>query len=159
MTIVFEGPDGSGKSTEAASLARTKDLILWHSGGPKSTPEEFRSSLAEMMALPDNYVVDRDIRISELVYGPVYRGGTIIPAKELVISLLETQWKTYYCVGLPHFVAESANAKDNKAHKSQEHRNQLLDKVYELIDRYDQVMGFLETCMPVVRLYPRWKGC
>ncbi|MCX5124583.1 hypothetical protein [Streptomyces sp. NBC_00347] len=71
-TLVLEGCDGAGKSTLAAHLADQHGFTVVHS--PR-TPDslDLITHYRELLALPGRLILDRCF-ISELVYGPFYRG-------------------------------------------------------------------------------------
>ncbi|GAA5707333.1 MULTISPECIES: hypothetical protein [Streptomyces] len=71
-TVVIEGGDGVGKSTLAKLLVAQHGFISVHS--PR-TPDhqDLVSRYRELLARPGRLVLDRSF-LSELVYGPLYRG-------------------------------------------------------------------------------------
>lgn len=87
MTIVIEGPDGAGKTTLAKSLVGP-GVSTYHHFGP---PEPEITSLVDYYQLQLSYhtnswtrptaVFDR-LAMSEMVYGPIARGGSRISGEE-----------------------------------------------------------------------------
>lgn len=79
--IHVEGVDGSGKSTLARSLHEGLGLGLIQTDDPPSSHGECLDRVH--LRVPPGFVSDRSSGlISELVYGPVLRGGTIGPEGE-----------------------------------------------------------------------------
>ncbi|MFC9913959.1 hypothetical protein [Streptomyces sp. NPDC127197] len=75
-TVVIEGCDGAGKSTLATHLAREYGFTVVHC--PR-TPDSvgLPQRYQELLARPGHLVLDRSF-LSELAYGPLYRGGSRI---------------------------------------------------------------------------------
>lgn len=75
-TLVLEGCDGAGKSTLAARLADRHGFTVVHS--PR-TPHslDLIARYRDLLSLPGRLILDRSF-ISELVYGPLYRGASRI---------------------------------------------------------------------------------
>jgi len=80
--IVVEGMDNSGKSTLAKYLHETLELPLEHSPKPPfmGTPVEDWLAWIEVSLTPDTsfYIYDRYPIVSEMVYGPVLRGYSLL---------------------------------------------------------------------------------
>jgi thymidylate kinase len=75
-TLVLEGCDGAGKSTLATRLAREHGFTVIHC--PR-TPDAVNllQRYQDLLARPGRLVLDRCF-LSELAYGPLYRGGSRI---------------------------------------------------------------------------------
>lgn len=79
MILLIDGPDGSGKSYLAKHLAEQTGYKLVHMSYPK-TEEEKQTMAADYMrelSKGKNLIFDR-CWYSELVYGPIMRGGSAI---------------------------------------------------------------------------------
>lgn len=72
MIVIIDGPDGSGKSTLAEKICQLTGAELIHASEPQRHPlVEYTYQI-----LPsEDYVLDR-WHLGELVYGPLYRGGS-----------------------------------------------------------------------------------
>jgi hypothetical protein len=71
--IILEGPDGGGKSTLQALLA--KRYPKWkaeHSGGPIKSSEDYETRSRDLMDGDRRRIMDRCMFISEGVYAPVF---------------------------------------------------------------------------------------
>jgi len=75
QVIIIEGPDGSGKTTLAQSLARIYNATYVHQGPYGDDP--FLEALLTVYNRPGPIVLDR-AHIGEQVYGPLYRGGDML---------------------------------------------------------------------------------
>jgi thymidylate kinase len=75
IVIVLEGADGTGKTTAAnhlRTLLKGKVNVVPH-GVPRGDP--FAEYVASLLAVQEHTVFDR-LHWGELVYGPLYRGGS-----------------------------------------------------------------------------------
>jgi len=72
--ILIEGPDGAGKTTLAAELAKEFYLVGTHSPGPKGTRERTYDALGEAVKGNAPVRIHDRLYYSELVYGRVLRG-------------------------------------------------------------------------------------
>lgn len=82
--IILEGIDGSGKSTLATHLARQTTLqpTTIHRGPIRTTvTDELLQPLFDVE--PDELLIADRWHISELIYGPIYRGESRIDATAL----------------------------------------------------------------------------
>ncbi|MFE9424304.1 hypothetical protein ACFYNO_15200 [Kitasatospora sp. NPDC006697] len=86
-TLVLEGPDGVGKSTLAERLSKEYDFTVVHS---PQTPDhlDLTSRYRTILDGTGRIIFDRCF-ISELVYGPLYRGRSRITWSQ-AIDLAET---------------------------------------------------------------------
>lgn len=76
MNIIIEGPDGGGKSTLAAFIAKALEWKIIASIGPTKSVEEFRQRTAGILR-HDKIVFDRHPLVSECIYGSI-RGSVMI---------------------------------------------------------------------------------
>lgn len=80
--IILEGPDGSGKTTLANTLATDHGFKVIHSGVPKETNghDLFNTYLMDLwLALhEDQPVVFDRLYLGELIYGPIMRGRSLL---------------------------------------------------------------------------------
>ncbi len=81
-TVHVEGVDGSGKTTLAPELARLLGCEVVPTDGPALDWDECLGRVRRRLA--PGLVCDRSSGlVSELVYGPVLRGGTVAPEGEM----------------------------------------------------------------------------
>lgn len=91
MLIIIEGVDGTGKSTLAQGLkALTGDVLQLHAAQPVGTwDEEYVQPLTQYVptgkheppSSPSHVICDR-WHWGELIYGPLYRGQSIVGPEE-----------------------------------------------------------------------------
>lgn len=101
MIYIIEGPDGAGKTTYAEFLSSVTGFPVRHFSNPKSEQEKAKmfDMYVEALEKNDNVIFDRSW-ISDMVYGPVLRGGaTITPdqANMLGNMLAGKGGKVIYC--------------------------------------------------------------
>lgn len=75
--IIFEGPDGAGKSVAAAAVASSLDVDVTHHGpyvGEDVIGQRYLDSMAPALSKRRHVVMDRSW-LSEPIYGAVFRGG------------------------------------------------------------------------------------
>jgi thymidylate kinase len=75
--VIFEGPDGGGKSTAAKAFAEKTGATYVHHGpytGEKYIVHHYLSSMVPALSDACDVVLDR-CWISEPIYGAVHRGG------------------------------------------------------------------------------------
>lgn len=78
MIIILEGPDGSGKTTLANKIKdQTGFMLLHRSHQTDSNAESLFDEYAQVIKAGKNCIMDRGW-YSEMVYGPVMRGGSAI---------------------------------------------------------------------------------
>lgn len=76
--IIFEGPDGAGKSVAAAAVAAALGVNVTHHGpftGETQIGAHYLDSMAPALNNAQHVVMDR-AWFSEPIYGTVFRGGT-----------------------------------------------------------------------------------
>jgi hypothetical protein len=103
--IIVEGPDNTGKTTLIKQLCYRIPQLKYdgHSGGPPKTVEEWNERMYRVLLKPVNetipYIIDRFF-FSELVYGKVLRGKTMIPLENMDVlaeRLFEHNPLIIYC--------------------------------------------------------------
>lgn len=78
MIIILEGPDGSGKTTLANKIKDQTGYTLLHRSHSTDTGStNLMDEYAQVIKSGKNCIMDRGW-YSEMVYGPVMRGGSII---------------------------------------------------------------------------------
>lgn len=118
--IILEGPDNTGKSTLKNRLMKVFPLKdMGHSGGPPNTVEEWEDRMYRLLLNNTgketrSFIVDRFF-YSEIVYGKVLRGGTIVPQDNmdrLEDLLMEHDPMIIYCRRPVHRIKETLSERD-----------------------------------------------
>jgi thymidylate kinase len=84
MIIIIEGPDGSGKTTLANTIAHQTGYPVVHRSQPKNDEEkkQMMQSYIDTIKAGKNCIFDR-CWYSEMVYGPVMRDASVISYPEM----------------------------------------------------------------------------
>lgn len=134
--IHVEGVDGSGKTTLAEQLAKDLDLHLVPTDDPPRSWDECLKRIQRRVGT--GVVCDRSSGlISELVYGPVLRGGTITDEADLwaaVRSVLHAV-TFVYCRPPLAYVQPTFRPEEDPVHVEG-----VKKRGYDLLVRYDRVM-------------------
>lgn len=99
MIIIFEGPDGAGKTTAAKVIQKKyKFKKIIHIG-----PIETQEQLLKLVISQNNVIFDR-FHLGEQVYGPIYRGKNSITKKyHNLIERALVRKNTIVILALPPF--------------------------------------------------------
>ena len=168
--IIFEGPDGAGKSYTAEKLMPFyNDAILFRSKGP-TTREEFLSRMRDAFALHysnplKTIFCDRFPAISEPVYGPILRGSSKLNDYDLEDWLARLKANGAIIVYCRPSNETLLNVNlESKEHKSPEFVEQVKAKRLAIIKKYDEwmfglaityklnIINFNRDTTPVTRL-------
>lgn len=152
--VHVEGPDGSGKSTLVDSIVAATGLRKIPTDDPPSSWEECLSRVGKR--LDPGIVCDRSSGlISELVYGPVLRGSTIVDEEEIwwVVRSIVHAVKFVYCRP-PEF----ALSLEFRTGESPSHVSQVKSNLGRLSRRYDEVFERLYREGAQVIRYDRMSG-
>jgi len=154
--IIFEGPDGAGKTYSAEWLSNFSGIPLYHAGGPPTTREEILSRIEHMLQ-NRKQIFDRFPLISEPIYGPIIRGSCLLTPDEILSYLCEmkTFAKIVYCRPSVKTIL-SAELK-SKPHKSSDHTEAVKMFITEIINAYDESMSELSRLRLRVYLFDRDK--
>ena len=144
--VIVEGPDGSGKTTLLRNLRNQTTHYFWvmsSSGRPK-TIEQLQDAVGyvgQAAYIKTTIICDRFPLISEMVYGPILRGYSLLdhlssPNTALFSELLSSEIdRVIYC--RPPIEQIKTNISNNP---QLEGVRVLIDK---LIKRYDELMNDL----------------
>ena len=145
-----EGADGAGKSTLVLDISRRLNLPVIPTENPPVSWEECRARVRARF-LP-GVICDRSSGlISELVYGPVLRGGTIGPE--------DWYWETFGLIA-PFLVLVYCEARGEFTFRPDEdpsHVQNVKDRIENIHSRYREVFQRVEkeTQARVIRY--NWK--
>lgn len=145
QTLVLEGCDGVGKSTLGALLSTHHGFRVVHS--PK-TPDhvDLVNRYRNILAGTERILFDRCF-ISELVYGPLYRGGSRISwsqAIELTESVVARAGLLIHLTAPPAFIHRRLVSRDGEASS--------LEEISALADSYERVFFALSSYASVLTL-------
>lgn len=151
--IIFEGPDGSGKSVRAAELhARLRDSTLLHTGPPPTNMtafEQYCSMLDALAAESDRCTIIFDrFHVGERCYGPALRGrDTLSRTGQFVVeSQLVDDFQPLLVLCRPPFTT----ARDTWAARQREGHELVAkqDQYVNVWERYLLIEG--QTILPTV---------
>lgn len=135
MTIIIEGPDNSGKSTLAATLAKRLGCPVVHSEKPDSSWGVNQTLLHSYRQLrPQRAILDRVYAISEYIYGNVVRDGSALGEyhKEALMDLYQRPHLIIYCR------PQLKTILDNQGRPQMEG---VLEKHAKIVEEYDILMS------------------
>ncbi len=139
--VIIEGPDSSGKSTLVKTLsARIPYATVKHNSGPAPASVMIKDmdELLEQWYCP--IICDRIRAISELVYGTVMRGQSVIPHKYLT-RIISLQIPIIYCRPPASFIMSPVH--EHREEESDEHTKAVERHHRSLVAQYDRVMSEL----------------
>jgi thymidylate kinase len=144
-TLVLEGCDGVGKSTLAAHLATHSGFTVVHS--PR-TPDhlDLGSRYRSLLQEPGRILFDRCF-LSELVYGPLYRGRSRISFSQtidLCESVIARSGQLIHLTAPPALVHQRLLTRDGEATAPED--------IAALISAYRRVFDALADYVPVLTL-------
>ena len=155
--IVVEGPDGSGKSTLIQKLEILYGIKAHHNGGPPETVSELVRRLNESPS--ESFILDRWSAISEQVYGSLGTREKLLSDDILTDAIKHHRPLIIYC--RPPFdtlIANKELLKRKKAHKSEEHCQNVSDNLVKIILAYDELMTELKNQDCLVLTYDYTNG-
>lgn len=145
-TIVFEGCDGAGKTTLATATADRTGAKLIHSTlTPPGT--DLLTTYSHLLDQPGRLVFDRCF-LSELVYGPLYRGHTRLTYQHLTTLVRQVIDRRGVFV---HVTAPAAEIRRRLADRGERHLPSL-NELALICDRYDDLFRAIETMTTVLRI-------
>lgn len=149
--IILEGPDNSGKTKLSLELHRCFGWPVEHSNKPDliayhGHDKEFMAFMHSIQHLsPKKLIRDRTYAISENVYGPIVRGGSMLGvfAEQSLKYLANTQTPIVYC--RPPLKNILATTKKEMKGVRENH--------IAIVEHYDKIMQTLEDCGAFVYWY------
>jgi len=135
-SIIFEGPDGAGKSYIASYISTVSKIPIYHAGGPPKTPEEIVERANKMVKM-ENKIFDRFPIISEQIYGTIVRDNNPFNFGDLK----DIPFPVVYC--RPFRETLLSSEKIEKDYKAGKHMKSVLEKYEQIIDKYDELMSSL----------------
>lgn len=158
MKFIFEGPDGSGKSTLINDLKEEfPEFQIIKSIGPLKVKEEAENVCLEIFKILDSrgpIFFDRCYILSELIYGPILRNISLVGLMELeklTEKIKETKTHIIYCRA-DFSILEKLKLKTKK-HKSQEQIDLVKKNLRSLVSVYDNLIFSLNTVYKIPVLY------
>lgn len=142
-TVIVEGSDGVGKSTLARALVVHHGFTAVHS--PR-TPDHQNlvNRYRDLLARPGCLVLDRSF-VSELVYGPLYRGGSRLTwpqALELADLVTARHGLFLHLTAPPSTIRHRLKVRDGHAPS--------LEEITALAEAYHRTLRALAVDVPVV---------
>ncbi|MFJ8158747.1 hypothetical protein [Streptomyces sp. NPDC094468] len=142
-TVVLEGGDGVGKTTLASLLVTQYGFSAVHS--PRTPDHEnLIDRYRDLLARPGRLVLDRSF-ISELVYGPLYRGQSRLTWQQTLAlaSIVSSRNGVFLHLTAPATTVQSRlTARDGQRPR--------LATITELADAYHHVFCDLASHAPVL---------
>ena len=149
--VIFEGPDGGGKSTMAEAFASAMGLSIMHMGGPPETELEMLDRVRRQITASKYPIIfDRTPLLSELVYGKILRGKSVINPQWIrnlhVFDLL------VYCRPSNQTILNHEHIV--KPHKVRGHVDAVKERLDLICAYYDKLINeiLIEEVIPVVIL-------
>jgi thymidylate kinase len=142
MRVVLEGPDNAGKTSLAQKLRmEVTDLTYYHPGGAPNgevAETDCLDGQAGLFFELDRVIFDRVTCVSQQVYNPnalldpvrQHYAEQMLKAPDLIVI---------YCRPPNEVLMDVANFKW-RAEETEEHRQKIISRAHEFVERYDQVM-------------------
>lgn len=141
MNFIFEGPDNAGKTSLAQTVLRSVHGMMYHhpGGAPANPAAEDADMVAQfhMLSWPYSHVfMDRVTCISQQVYNPSTERD---PARRQMVQQILPHAVVIYCRP-PNEVLMDVGNYTWRAEETEEHRQKIMTRAHEFIERYDMVM-------------------
>lgn len=138
--IIFEGPEGGGKTTTAEFVSSRFSIPVYHTGGPPNSPKEAEVHLSNILTM-NNTIFDRFPLFSEQIYGPLFRGKSYISENTIkcnIKKLLKIKHLIIYC--RPQIKTLLKLNVATKPHKPKKYCDSVAIHLYNIINTYDLLM-------------------
>ncbi|MBG0568721.1 hypothetical protein [Actinoplanes aureus] len=145
-TIVFEGCDGAGKTTLAETTAQHLNATLIHSMLTPPGTDLF-TTYSCLLDRTGRLVFDRCF-LSELVYGPLYRGHTRLTYQHMATLVRRVVTRNGIFV---HVTAPAAEIRRRLAARGERHLPDI-EEIAVICDRYDDVFRAVRTMAQVLQI-------
>lgn len=142
--LIFEGPDGAGKSTLGLHFAQTLECPLVHTGGPIETHQALADRLAFVKEW-GNVIFDRVPHISDPIYGAAAGRDALMHRDSLMEHLASLKPVLVLCMGASQEVMCERMLKVKKDHKSPEHLEMVRSKHKDIYQMYEDLCLYLLT--------------
>lgn len=155
QAIIFEGPDGAGKTYLLDQIIERLGLKVLHSSGP-ATQRGLISRAAHMYESlrKGDFLMDRHPAISEQVYGSVLRDYPLLHPTECNMLLGAIDPIVFYLRPSKQLLLERKAELLTKSHKSAKHVKEVQDSYMEILETYDRVMNRLAEHFMVLQMDP-----
>lgn len=146
MIMIFEGPDGGGKSTFAQTMAKHTKYKLYCRSNPRSESENL-AMLEDYFRICDNernFLMDR-AWYSNLVYGPIMENQAVYTFEQMYALeklLINKGAVIFYCTGDPGKMWDRAKARGEDYITN--------DIFVDICDAYDKLFLQMPHFIPVV---------
>lgn len=150
MSVIIEGPDGSGKSTLIERLVELSGYPSRHKGGPPKSYEEARERMRVLFEEDYGKICDRCVVISEPIYGEILRGRSWVTSMDFkrgVERLIKDNWGIVYCC------AENDPVPDHKDWKPAEHMSAVQAKLPAIRQMYRNVFNEILLMGKTILIY------
>lgn len=134
IDIVFEGPDGGGKSTLIEYVARMRKLPVVPGEGPPKYPGEMDIRLRRMLQRTMSGLFDRHPAISEPIYGSL-RGSTL-PSATLIRQFYERHPFIVYC--RPRNLDDALKSHVLGKYDTEDHLDLIAQHYPRIVSMYDE---------------------
>lgn len=141
MIIVLEGPDNAGKTTLARKLRHQLTSVKYYHPGGKPDDSaheaEFLNQQSAMFRSTIPHIIDRVTCISQQVYNP----DPVLDhlRQQMAAEMIEAGVVVIYCRPPNEVLMDTANF-SWRAEETEEHRQKIITRAHEFIERYDKVM-------------------
>lgn len=140
--LIFEGPDGGGKSSTIEVFAPAVQLEVIHQGGPMKTIQIFAQRMDRFFMRPHR-IFDRCPAISEFIYGTRLRKRCLV-SESMIWKYLQALSKydpiVIFCRPSDQTLLSFAEKLVVKDHKPPKHVELVKENILKIAHMYDDVM-------------------